>query len=904
MKRRLIRATQGVISILLSITLLPLFSLAAVLIEASRYTEASEALESTTEVSTSSTLASYDDYLMRRFGLMATEQKDSGLDSSAYENYFSANLPDGIFSESESEISGMEPLSDSDVLYQQVLETGRYAAPTRLLTDGLDIKELVKRLKKFKDLDLKSLFGALQGATETVQAAAQLGQDLKALYEHIEKKLDPQKNDYDKKYDTWRSRVNELAEAKRKVSEQENEVNRLASRQQSQRTAISNAQNHQKNLQNDLTNLENDLKKLNEELEKLKNPEAPQTPDTKKIEEKEKEIKEKEEEIARKERQIRTQGGDIRALQNKLSELNKQMQAAEDKLASLESAENAATGTEMSARYAYIRATEAWEGLLQDYIKKIDAVTKDLSKLADKISKTIKDGNKLTGDKKDIGDALAQIDAFTKNMVDKLEKMRLTEHAGDVNAQIAALKEQINRVRSYVVRENSSLPSGYNEPYHRRVTYIDKNELWKILTSPNEKLEESKEIWAALNGMASAAETMFKVQTLYDPFCSANVSSVGGAPSETYRMITALCTSVNELGMAVDKLRQPPLGWIESFIHLGNSLVQVCDFLRALGERVVQIVSNVALTVAEPERLLFNMCMTYNLSNRTNYNKSSSDGDTGRSLTGFLFKDRKLPAGTKIGTGGSMADINAELGSGASANCFVGAEFEYLLEGTSSEISNQALTFADLYFLRLFLDVIPIMKNGEVKAMAGVANLVGLGWLVYVAEILMEPVVDTILLVNGVDVDLYSSRIFLTPSGVPVMLNEFITMESEKLNKKEQEKIQKQLEKLTHVKGVSGSGGSGYVAGLRKFNYTEHMFLLLTIIGDKDESIQRYQEIITMEKKNTMYHAGAAGDSFSLSNAYTRLHAKSSGTMKNLLPIPSLSSRSPFRMEREIYRGY
>ena len=226
MKRRLIRATQGVISILLSITLLPLFSLAAVLIEASRYTEASEALESTTEVSTSSTLASYDDYLMRRFGLMATEQKDSGLDSSAYENYFSANLPDGIFSESESEISGMEPLSDSDVLYQQVLETGRYAAPTRLLTDGLDIKELVKRLKKFKDLDLKSLFGALQGATETVQAAAQLGQDLKALYEHIEKKLDPQKNDYDKKYDTWRSRVNELAEAKRKVSEQDCDIER------------------------------------------------------------------------------------------------------------------------------------------------------------------------------------------------------------------------------------------------------------------------------------------------------------------------------------------------------------------------------------------------------------------------------------------------------------------------------------------------------------------------------------------------------------------------------------------------------------------------------------------------------------------------------------------------------
>ena len=251
-----------------------------------------------------------------------------------------------------------------------------------------------------------------------------------------------------------------------------------------------------------------------------------------------------------------------------------------------------------------------------------------------------------------------------------------------------------------------------------------------------------------------------------------------------------------------------------------------------------------------------------------------------------------------------MADINAELGSGASANCFVGAEFEYLLEGTSSEISNQSLTFADLYFLRLFLDIMPIMKNGEVKAMAGVANLVGLGWLVYVAEILMEPVVDTILLVNGADVDLYSSQIFLTPSGVPVMLNEFITMKSLKLDGKEQEKIQKQLEKLTHVKGVSGSGGSGYAAGLRKFNYTEHMFLLLTIIGDKDESIQRYQEIITMEKENTMYHAGAAGDSFSLSNAYTRLHAQSSGTMKNLLPIPSLSSRSPFRMEREIYRGY
>lgn len=900
MKQRLIRATQGVISILLSVTMLPLFSMAAVLIEASRYTEASEALESTTEVSTLSTLANYDDYLMRRFGLMATEQED-GL-GSTYEDYFEANLPVGIFSESSSGISGMEPLSDSDVLYQQVLETGRYAAPTRLLTDGLDIKELVKQLESIGKMN--SLFGAFQGATETVQATAQLGQDLKALHEHIEKKLDPQKTDYDKKYDTWRSRVDELAEAKRKVSAQEREVDSLANRQQSQRDAISNAQGSLKDLQNDLTDLENDLKRLNEELEELKDPEAPQTPDTKKIEEKEKEIKEKEEEIERKQRQIRSQGGDIRALQNKLNELDRQMQAAEDKLAGLESAENAATGTEMSARYAYIRATQAWEGLLQDYIKKIDAITKDLSKLADKISKTIKDGNKWTGDKKNLGIALAQIDEFTKKMVDNLEKMHLTEHAGDVNAQIAALKKQVERVRSYVVGENSSLPTGYNESYHREVTYIDKDELWKVLTAPNEKLEETKELWAALKGMASAAKTMFKMQTLYDPFCSANVSSVGGAPSETYHMITALCTSVDELGTAVDKLDEPPLGWIESFVHLGNSLVQVCKFFTALGERVVQIASNVANTVAEPERLLFNMCMTYELSNRTNYDRSSSEGNAGRSLTGFLFKDRKLPAGSKVGSGGSMAEINADMGSGASANCFVGAEFEYLLEGTSSEISNQSLTFADLYFLRLFLDVMPIMKNGEVKAMAGVGNLVGLGWLVYVAEILMEPVVDTILLVNDVDVDLYASKIFLTPSGVPVMLNEFIAMEKLKLTGDEQKEIEEELRSLTHVKGVSGSGGSGYVAGLRKFNYTEHMFLLLTIIGDQDESIRRYQEIITMEKKNTMYHAGAAGDSFSLTNAYTRLHAKSSGTMSDLLPIPSLSSRSPFHMEREIYRGY
>ena len=310
MKQRLIRATQGVISILLSVTMLPLFSMAAVLIEASRYTEASEALESTTEVSTLSTLANYDDYLMRRFGLMATEQED-GL-GSTYEDYFEANLPVGIFSESSSGISGMEPLSDSDVLYQQVLETGRYAAPTRLLTDGLDIKELVKQLESIGKMN--SLFGAFQGATETVQATAQLGQDLKALHEHIEKKLDPQKTDYDKKYDTWRSRVDELAEAKRKVSAQEREVDSLANRQQSQRDAISNAQGSLKDLQNDLTDLENDLKRLNEELEELKDPEAPQTPDTKKIEEKEKEIKEKEEEIERKQRQIRSQGGDIRAL--------------------------------------------------------------------------------------------------------------------------------------------------------------------------------------------------------------------------------------------------------------------------------------------------------------------------------------------------------------------------------------------------------------------------------------------------------------------------------------------------------------------------------------------------------------------------------------------------------------
>ena len=79
--------------------------------------------------------------------------------------------------------------------------------------------------------------------------------------------------------------------------------------------------------------------------------------------------------------------------------------------------------------------------------------------------------------------------------------------------------------------------------------------------------------------------------------------------------------------------------------------------------------------------------------------------------------------------------------------------------------------------------------------------------------------------------------------------------------------------------------------------------LVLTVTGNREHSLRRFQNLITMDAQ-TQYALDNPGMTFDLGQSYTALEATASGTVPQLLPIPALSSRSLFSMERTLYRGY
>lgn len=70
-KNRYINGSEGVISIMLVILILPFFSVAAILVEAERYQSAASLLDESMGSASSSVLADYDKYTYQRFGFMS-----------------------------------------------------------------------------------------------------------------------------------------------------------------------------------------------------------------------------------------------------------------------------------------------------------------------------------------------------------------------------------------------------------------------------------------------------------------------------------------------------------------------------------------------------------------------------------------------------------------------------------------------------------------------------------------------------------------------------------------------------------------------------------------------------------------------------------------------------------------
>ena len=110
--------------------------------------------------------------------------------------------------------------------------------------------------------------------------------------------------------------------------------------------------------------------------------------------------------------------------------------------------------------------------------------------------------------------------------------------------------------------------------------------------------------------------------------------------------------------------------------------------------------------------------------------------------------------------------------------------------------------------------------------------------------------------------------------------------------------------------------GSKYWDSVRSWNYTQWMTVILILLWQDEEGmLNRFVDIIQMEQtnrtepvNNTNYtleeQISGKKKKFDVDKAYTMIRTELDGKFVNVLPVPTLSRKSVWSVNRVIYRGY
>lgn len=330
------------------------------------------------------------------------------------------------------------------------------------------------------------------------------------------------------------------------------------------------------------------------------------------------------------------------------------------------------------------------------------------------------------------------------------------------------------------------------------------------------------------------------------------------------------------------------LNIIKAVKALGTLLVSIAEFLASIVLWVGETLVNLYTFATSGPKEWYNSLLlygygAYNLPNRTNYN-------SGKTVTGYSYdKIYSLAGGTNGSANitGSLKQLSTIGNASGSDRLFKGAETEYVLVGSTSELQNQGVAFFDLYLFRLVLDLIPVLKNTEVSAISALA---GPGaWVVKLAIALAEPMLDCIVLVNGGEEYLIKQTVYLSYSGFVILQNDLVGITS--ISSTLQDKMKDT---------IKAHNGSPTEKGMFDASYTEHLLLLMMLSISQQTFLQRLQNLIQMETaaKNQSDYA------FDLDKAYTYIYSDVGYTLNPMLNLDSLTSNGLFTASSQQYTGY
>ena len=790
--RKYINGAKGAVSLLLVLVMSPLLSISLLLVESARYQDAMQLMEEVINSSAFSTLAGYDSYLDERFGLLSIAQ-DTNVSAvfSEYLDYNVSALGESVDIDSKT-ITGKYPLSNTGILKQQILECGEISVASKIVIDGIDLEDLLDKLKEALGLD------KIEKEIEAVNASVELGTEIEKLIEGID--------DAKKQYNKYAS---ELANYKAKYSEFEtkgvalvNALNSAANEleegesydsiydKQSVKNAISDLKSARNNYKNATSNLKTEYEKLKKEIE---------------------------------------------TIMSAIDSLPSKLQSFNDAVAG-ESLLNECT-------------TSTGEWLLI---------------VADQATTTF--NSTIGNDFKD--KSAAEITALG-NQIIKLGNL------GDKTITSGWNSETIKSEYGVIT---TSVSTSFSTKMTNLITLLD---------SKASVDDESKN---QMTDLLNIVNELLGISGLYD----ANLDAVVATSSlytNTSMSISAQLSvaSLTDLIWAgedfVDGITS--LNIIKAIKAVVKLLKSIAEFFASIVAWAAETLVNLITYISQGTKEWYNGLIlygygAYNTPNRTNYKKKGIFGYSYHNIykmAGGLEQESTLT--------GSLKTLSSFGSDDGTSKMFKGAETEYLLVGSNSEFQNQSVAFFDLYLLRLLLDIAPILKNNEVNVISAAA---GPGaWIVKLAIILAEPLLDTIVLVNGGKEYFIKETVYFSYSGFVILQEDLagITAISDNLKAKIKDTIKAHNGKPKEKGWCNGS-------------YTEHMLILLLLSVSQQTYLQRLQNLIQTEtavKHKDMF-------TFQLDKTYTYLYSDVKYTLKPMFNIDSLTEDGNFTINCKQYCGY
>ncbi|MGM9603116.1 MAG: hypothetical protein ACI3W5_16210 [Faecousia sp.] len=929
-----INGIKGAISLFLAVLMTPFLTIGMLLVEAGRYNSAVSLLDEAMGVSSYSVLADYDPYLLERWGLLGVSQNVKMEEKFA--DYMDVNVSSigNSFEISKCTVDGMYPLSNKDILYNQIMEYSKLNAPTQIASRLLSVVGDAVG-------DIKSVQKFLDKITPTIQILDTMSSVITAGIKIIDSGIT-------------------LVDSSIKMKESAQRLEELASKYEADYVSFATSVNsligyyQQKiDLENQLTQLNQTLTTLQEEQRALQ--ETSDGSDTTKAA-----ILENEEKL------IETT--------DQINSVKQQLNVVSSNISSAKSNSNSAQTTYAATLNDIKNELQNFRTLTNDTLKSMSSISNDIlsgaESLASLEAQLHRQNTELEKKKNDLEKANGRLKEWAASEDDPeylkvlSEKIALEEQVAELERTNAALETDVaiikagetclgemtsemstsfedysdeviasvisgfDKLRTKVLALNiggisASSPSINREQYRNIEVagYVAADEIDAFLEAQEKKLKEGQ-FSALMDGLLAIYNSVMGMSIFFEDDLSAclNVNyydeNVGGLPGGTNTkgdvidLLSSLGSAINSVETL--KMHMQTLQLWKLLRDLKDVAQSILNLIISLGNFIRVVIENIAEAATGYDRWYLTTYCTYNLSCRSDF---SNQRMSFTNMSGKSFGDESFP---NKGKGTFNVPVFGEISAliNTIKNCmnqsgsditFNGAELEYVLFGSSSEVANQLYVFCVLYVLRV-LECIPmITANAEIQGLAAASTFgypVVMG-LYYV----LEPLVEVVLLCNGKNQPLVPTKPYLTPSGLPKLLTSLVFFC--KLTSEQEEKIKGKMisafttaegeydyqKKLFEYTGTDAYGGKSPF----DFSYKDFCMVLLLLTVSKDRMLERLSNVIQME---TLYHYQyeKASYTFDLKKSCTFIHAETEAKVGQIMP--GLLDASIFTVKREQYRGY